>query len=63
MKCTVNEAYNYIHAGQVKKAKMLLRQTNADILTENFTSEVTTEFRTKSNPDDLRKSRMLDPSL
>lgn len=27
MKCTVNEAYNYIHAGQVKKAKILLRQT------------------------------------
>lgn len=27
MKCTVNEAYNYIHAGQVKEAKILLRQT------------------------------------
>jgi hypothetical protein len=27
MKCTINEAYNYIHAGQIDRAKRLIRKT------------------------------------
>ena len=29
MKCTINEAYNYIHAGKIKKALMLIQKTEA----------------------------------
>mmetsp|Transcript_14351 Transcript_14351/g.26937 ORF Transcript_14351/g.26937 Transcript_14351/m.26937 type:complete len:153 (+) Transcript_14351:1353-1811(+) len=27
MKCAINEAYNYIHAGEISRAKRLIRQT------------------------------------